>query len=104
SFVFRLSISFVLFVFSASLPCPLVSHRLLALCIVLCFVLITRRPPRSTLFPYTTLFRSRVLRSGLLTHADPSAVAAPGQSRGSPGAACRGMVPPVGLEPTLDGF
>src|SRR3712207_8110207 len=24
-----------------------------------------RRPPRSTLFPYTTLFRSRVVRSGL---------------------------------------
>src|SRR5260221_10426528 len=23
-----------------------------------------RRPPRSTLFPYTTLFRSRALRSG----------------------------------------
>src|SRR5690349_24249997 len=26
----------------------------------------TRRPPRSTLFPYTTLFRSRLLRSGLI--------------------------------------
>src|SRR2546422_9689182 len=25
-----------------------------------------RRPPRSTLFPYTTLFRSRVARLGLL--------------------------------------
>src|SRR4029078_13743803 len=25
----------------------------------LCFFLIIRRPPRSTLFPYTTLFRSR---------------------------------------------
>src|SRR5256885_10875887 len=25
-----------------------------------------RRPPRSTLFPYTTLFRSRPLRAGLL--------------------------------------
>src|SRR2546430_9132504 len=24
-----------------------------------------RRPPRSTLFPYTTLFRSRALRAGL---------------------------------------
>src|SRR3712207_8927240 len=25
-----------------------------------CFFLMTRRPPRSTLFPYTTLFRSHV--------------------------------------------
>src|SRR5690606_41382848 len=32
----------------------------------LCFLLTLRRPPRSTLFPYTTLFRSRRLpRSGL---------------------------------------
>src|SRR5205814_8771498 len=37
-------------VFSLPLPYP----------IVLFFFLITRRPPRSTLFPYTTLFRSRV--------------------------------------------
>src|SRR5256885_9888942 len=27
------------------------------------FFLMIRRPPRSTLFPYTTLFRSRTLRS-----------------------------------------
>src|SRR5258708_17640593 len=27
-----------------------------------------RRPPRSTLFPYTTLFRSIFLRSGRLAH------------------------------------
>src|SRR5260221_10722453 len=26
-----------------------------------------RRPPRSTLFPYTTLFRSRVMKSSLCT-------------------------------------
>src|SRR2546426_3577805 len=30
------------------------------------FFLMIRRPPRSTLFPYTTLFRSRVTRSGAL--------------------------------------
>src|SRR5438270_8613959 len=30
----------------------------------LCFFLIVRRPPRSTLFPYTTLFRSIVLPFG----------------------------------------
>src|SRR3712207_8718267 len=29
------------------------------------FFLMIRRPPRSTLFPYTTLFRSRVRRVGL---------------------------------------
>src|SRR3712207_7526723 len=30
--------------------------------VVLCFFLMIRRPPRSTLFPYTTLFRSRGVR------------------------------------------
>src|SRR5947208_13470405 len=30
---------------------------------MLCCFLITRRPPRSTLFPYTTLFRSLYLQS-----------------------------------------
>src|SRR5438105_13240263 len=29
------------------------------------FFLVIRRPPRSTLFPYTTLFRSRILKDGL---------------------------------------
>src|SRR5256886_9345119 len=29
------------------------------LCVLLFFFLMIRRPPRSTLFPYTTLFRSR---------------------------------------------
>src|SRR5438477_8823660 len=33
------------------------------------FFLMIRRPPRSTLFPYTTLFRSRP--AGLLHHPDP---------------------------------
>src|SRR3712207_7365546 len=28
---------------------------------ILCFFLMIRRPPRSTLFPYTTLFRSEVV-------------------------------------------
>src|SRR6202451_710859 len=32
------------------------------------FFLMIRRPPRSTLFPYTTLFRSPDHRFGLLTH------------------------------------
>src|SRR5574340_1683906 len=29
-----------------------------------CFVLMIRRPPRSTLFPYTTLFRSQTGQAG----------------------------------------
>src|ERR1039457_7495256 len=32
--------------------------QLNALCLFFCFFLMIRRPPRSTLFPYTTLFRS----------------------------------------------
>src|SRR5215204_1044215 len=45
--------------------------------LVLFFFLMIRRPPRSTLFPYTTLFRSRTLarcRSGVgLDHGPPPA-------------------------------
>src|ERR1051326_9457532 len=33
-----------------------------ALCVFFFFFLMIRRPPRSTLFPYTTLFRSRHVR------------------------------------------
>src|SRR5262249_60291793 len=36
----------------------LVSHLLLYLLLFFFFFLMIRRPPRSTLFPYTTLFRS----------------------------------------------
>src|SRR6266487_603812 len=38
---------------------PVGDRRLLALLVYLFFFLMIRRPPRSTLFPYTTLFRSR---------------------------------------------
>src|SRR2546429_7115181 len=37
------------------------------------FFLMIRRPPRSTLFPYTTLFRSHVRRAMGSTHAVASA-------------------------------
>src|SRR2546429_1121974 len=33
-----------------------------ALCVLFFFFLMIRRPPRSTLFPYTTLFRSLLVR------------------------------------------
>src|SRR5256885_14696371 len=37
---------------------------LVSLCFFFFFFLMIRRPPRSTLFPYTTLFRSLRLRAG----------------------------------------
>src|SRR4029077_21290971 len=45
------------------------------------FFLRIRRPPRSTLFPYTTLFRSSVV------HPPPKATIVPSRSSGS-GASC----------------
>src|SRR6266403_3844019 len=47
--------------------------------LLLLFFLMLRRPPRSTLFPYTTLFRSR-----------PTARVTPRPPVGSRGARCRG--------------
>src|SRR2546423_9783954 len=44
-----------------------------------------RRPPRSTLFPYTTLFRSRL--SG-----DPGGAGAPRSARAARGAALRAVL------------
>src|SRR3712207_7432976 len=39
---------------------------------LLCFFLMIRRPPRSTLFPYPTLFRSRVESTrGRVRHHEP---------------------------------
>src|SRR2546426_7004006 len=35
-----------------------------------------RRPPRSTLFPYTTLFRSAPIREALVTWASPETIEA----------------------------
>src|SRR2546425_7936180 len=47
-----------------------------------------RRPPRSTLFPYTTLFRSRLARPGAgeLEAAPPRALQTPGRDRARGGA------------------
>src|SRR2546422_3052640 len=42
------------------------------------FFLMIRRPPRSTLFPYTTLFRSQRVASQNLSHATPQTVASHG--------------------------
>src|SRR3712207_9420986 len=46
--------------------------RLLSICTF--FFLMIRRPPRSTLFPYTTLFRSNGLLTSLLLTTDPRQV------------------------------
>src|SRR6266566_9162924 len=60
-------------------------------CFFFFFFLMIRRPPRSTLFPYTTLFRSCAAGLG---------AASSGQGPAHPGA--RGLVPSVfGLPPLL---
>src|SRR2546430_16762747 len=45
-------------------------HSYIYWCSHLCsfFFLMIRRPPRSTLFPYTTLFRSRCFGNNVLCH------------------------------------
>src|SRR3712207_8856060 len=48
------------------------------------FFLMIRRPPRSTLFPYTTLFRSRDVRHVLPRRAVPPARARLRRRRGRP--------------------
>src|SRR5439155_25720387 len=49
------------------------------------FFLIMRRPPRSTLFPYTTLFRSRGAREGAERRGHRSALAHGRARRGDAG-------------------
>src|SRR6266511_5015252 len=53
------------------------------------FFLMIRRPPRSTLFPYTTLFRSALARSTPTLVSVPSF--APSSRRGRPGTKFRMM-------------
>src|SRR3712207_8491018 len=57
------------------------------------FFLMTRRPPRSTLFPYTTLFRSAQERAAPADAARQRLVVAPVLARagGVPGAADAGV-------------
>src|SRR5438477_12950408 len=49
--------------FSVSLTLSLLSLQYFYFMSSLFFFLMIRRPPRSTLFPYTTLFRSKLRRS-----------------------------------------
>src|SRR3712207_7517352 len=68
-----------------------------SICSFLFFFLMIRRPPRSTLFPYTTLFRSRlrepVDRRGGHARliADEHEHLLAGRERGEPGAKRRGL-------------
>src|SRR2546422_1152175 len=58
------------------------------------FFLMIRRPPRSTLFPYTTLFRSgrgRRRAGSALRRSAPRT-----RRRRAPGGTCRGRGPPAG--------
>src|SRR2546430_7468636 len=46
----------------------------MSVCVRVFFFLMIRRPPRSTLFPYTTLFRSHTVRdgrAGTFIHVEP---------------------------------
>src|SRR6266852_8055910 len=59
-------------------------NYLFAISVIFFFFLMIRRPPRSTLFPYTTLFRSDGERvADLRGHIDERAVGADGQDRKS---------------------
>ena len=53
--------------------CLLVFYHQLILFFVIFFLMI-RRPPRSTLFPYTTLFRSRGYDDGALSNSQGSII------------------------------
>src|SRR2546427_12925311 len=50
-----------------------ISHARDVFCCLFFFFLMIRRPPRSTLFPYTTLFRSRRSRVAPPAHSHRSA-------------------------------
>src|SRR5258705_4100972 len=51
-------------------------------CMPCFFFLMIRRPPRSTLFPYTTLFRSPITRVAALLQIEPLLNRKPGQLSG----------------------
>src|SRR3712207_4985380 len=59
-------------------------------CCVLFFFLMIRRPPRSTLFPYTTLFRSRIAPLPTSIRLQPTRSGAAGRARPSGGIAGEG--------------
>src|SRR5439155_24993944 len=78
--------------YSVGLACPGAPHTPLRPASQPLFSLTIRRPPRSTLFPYTTLFRSvrREPRAGDLRLADAGAGAPPERPRHPPRGRARG--------------
>src|SRR2546425_3080071 len=60
-------------------------HPLAVSCSLFFFFLMIRRPPRSTLFPYTTLFRSPELAEDLLREVDAHLATGQGAERDHPG-------------------
>src|SRR3989454_12302230 len=71
------------------------------------FFLMIRRPPRSTLFPYTTLFRSRIVREparrgGRQAHGRGEVVPPAGRRRAASPAAGGGLVPEIHQPDELD--
>src|SRR2546430_6025706 len=77
--------------------CRAFRHRSFVHTIIFFFFLMIRRPPRSTLFPYTTLFRSPVADAG---GADRGAVAGDHAAAGH-GRDLRGDVSLVAHDPDL---
>src|SRR2546427_3953170 len=67
----------------------------LAFCPVLFFFLMIRRPPRSTLFPYTTLFRSPLTFSGEPPWVLPSHRRPAGGTKRMPSGVLRRGEPPI---------
>src|SRR3712207_7644279 len=62
---------------------------------ILFFFLMIRRPPRSTLFPYTTLFRSRDSSISLQARPHPPLRGEAGVRRAPPDRTCvRSLLPP----------
>src|SRR3712207_6921345 len=67
---------------------------------MLFFFLMIRRPPRSTLFPYTTLFRSGPSQASYFPMGEQEGLCAPGPERDS----CHGNSKPSGLELPTDRY
>src|SRR3712207_9201247 len=59
------------------------------MCVVLFFFLMIRRPPRSTLFPYTTLFRSHGVGTWVMKNCEPPVLGPALAMLRMPGRSCR---------------
>src|SRR5256885_6536782 len=62
------------------------------------FFLMIRRPPRSTLFPYTTLFRSKLIAVNNKTRAPAAADVPTAREQGYPSLEVEGLVGIIGIK------